>query len=377
MIQELIYKYLNNEASEKEVLEVFHWIEQSEENKTEFIQLKKLWVLSASNSNTKKLNDWNTLKQQIPKKRTRFSPKILKYAASIVLIIACIGYFSKQSFLPEKRIINKKQEHIVLEKSTGELEYISENNTKIIKDSKGNIVAKQNNKELVYYKNPSIKTIQNNTIKVPFSKTFKMVLSDGTIVHLNAGTSLTYPEQFNNTNTRTVSLKGEAYFEVFKDPTKPFIIEAKDIHIKVLGTSFNVSNYTEDNFIACVLNEGSVLLSEKENQKNNIVLEPSDKGTWQKNGKSFTKKQVNPSNYAAWVQGELVFHKDSFANIAKKIERYYNVKIINNYTLLASQEFTGTIKIKESTVENILALFTLDTPFKFSKKDNIIEIYHP
>lgn len=236
---------------------------------------------------------------------------------------------------------------------------------------------KKNNKELIYYKNPSTKKTIYNTIIVPFSKTFKVVLSDGTIVHLNAGTSFTYPEQFNLVNNRKVILKGEAHFEVFKDKTKPFIIEANNLNIEVLGTTFNLSNYEEDNFIDCVLTEGSVRLSEKDNQENAIVLKTNQKATWQKNLSIFATTEVNPENHAAWIHGELIFNKDSFTNISKKIERYYNVKIINNYALLGSQEFTGTIKIKESNVENILELFKLDTPFTYKKQENIIEIYHP
>jgi ferric-dicitrate binding protein FerR (iron transport regulator) len=377
MIQELIYKYLNNEASEAEVLEVFHWIEQSEKNKTEFIQLKKLWVLSAANSNIKNLYDWKNIKEQIPQQKKKFPSKILKYVATIVILIAGFGYITNSSFKTEKQKTIQVKDFVVLEKSSGKVEYISENNTKIIKDTLGNIIAKQNNKELIYYNNPSIKTVQYNTIKVPFSKTFKMVLSDGTIVHLNSGTSFTYPEQFNVSNTRKVILKGEAYFEVFKDKTKPFIIEANDVNIEVLGTTFNVTNYEEDDFIDCILTEGSVRLSEKENKENNVILKPNSKATWQKNSKNFTIAQVNPSSYSAWINGELVFNKESFTNIARKIERYYDVKIVNNYAFLGSQEFTGTIKIKESDVETILDLFKLDTPFNYTKKNTTIEIYNP
>lgn len=377
MIQNLIYKYLNNQASEKEVSEVFSWIEKSEKNKIAFIKLKKLWVLSASNSEIKNLYDWNQIKQQIPKTRKIFTARTFKYIASITILLAGLGYITNLSFKTEEKQNIEVKNYVVLEKSSGKIEYISDKNDKIIKDTLGNVISKHNNKELIYYKNPTIKTVTYNTIKVPFSKTFKVKLSDGTIVHLNAGTSFTYPEQFNAGNTRKVALKGEAYFEVFKDKTKPFIVEVNDVNIEVLGTTFNVNNYEEDNFINCVLTEGSVRLSEKENQENNIVLKPNYKATWQKEGKSFITEKVNPNNYSAWINGELIFNKNSFTNIAKKIERYYDVKILNNYPFLASQEFTGTIRVKESNVENILEIFKLDTPFNYTKKNNVIEIYNP
>ena len=375
MIQNLIFKYLNNRASENEVSKVFDWIEQSEENKQEFIRLKKLWLLSGSYSNTKNLFEWSTVKNKLPAHKKSIFNQVLKYAAVIALLLASVHYITNISFKTEEK--SKVENFVILEKSSGTIEYISNKKDKIVKDTLGNIIAKKNNKELIYYKNLSPKKTIYNTIKVPYSKTFKVVLSDGTIVHLNAGTSFTYPEQFNLANNRKVILKGEAYFEVFKDKTKPFIIEANDVNIEVLGTTFNLSNYEEDGFIDCVLKEGSVRLSEKENQENSMDLEPNQKATWQKNLSVFKTTEVNPENYAAWIHGELIFNKDSFTNISKKIERYYNVKIINNYTFLASQEFTGTIKIKESNVENILELFKLDTPFTYKKQENTIKIYHP
>jgi transmembrane sensor len=375
MIQNLIFKYLNNQASENEVTKVFDWIEKSEENKQEFIRLKKLWMLSGSYSHTKNLLEWNTVKNILFAPKKSIFNQVLKYAVIIVLLLASVGYITTISFKTEEK--NTVENFVILEKSSGTIEYISDNKDKIVKDTLGNIIAKKNNKELIYYKNPSTKKTIYNTIIVPFSKTFKVVLSDGTIVHLNAGTSFTYPEQFNLVNNRKVILKGEAHFEVFKDKTKPFIIEANNLNIEVLGTTFNLSNYEEDNFIDCVLTEGSVRLSEKDNQENAIVLKTNQKATWQKNLSIFATTEVNPENHAAWIHGELIFNKDSFTNISKKIERYYNVKIINNYALLGSQEFTGTIKIKESNVENILELFKLDTPFTYKKQENIIEIYHP
>lgn len=377
MIYELLYKYLNNEASEKEVLQVFNWIDESEENKTKFIELKKIWVLSALNSETKNLYEWNQIKEKIPTQKKKFSAKTLKYVASIAIIIAGLSYLTNVSFKTEKQKTVEIEKYVVLEKSSGKVEYISENNEKIIKDTLGNIVSKQSNKELIYYNNPTITTLTYNTIKVPFSKTYKVVLSDGTIVHLNAGTTFTYPEQFNAANNRKVILKGEAYFEVFKDKNKPFIVEVNDVDVQVLGTIFNVSNYEEDSFINCVLKEGSVKLSAKENQKNSIILKPNEKATWQKNTRKFTREQVNTKNYDAWVNGELVFNKESFSEISKKIERYYDVKIINNNALLSSQVFTGTIKINESSVETILDLFKLDTPFNYIKKNTTIEIFNP
>lgn len=378
MIQDLIFKYLQNEASEEEVVEVLDWIEKSEENKLAFIELKKMWLFTTPNSNAKNLFDWNQLKNQFPTQRRKFYSRKWGYVASIAVVLVCLSYFFTKTNSTDTKINDNLENVIVLEKSSGSKEYIYDKTNKIIKDEAGNVIAKQDDKELVYYKNEAIKTTVYNTIKVPFSKTFKITLSDGTVVHLNAGTTFTYPEQFvASENSRNVVLKGEAFFEVSKDKSKPFIVEANEVSIEVLGTTFNVSNYQEDDFINCVLTEGSVRLSEKINPKNSILLEPNTKATWQKEKKFFTKKAVKTTNYTAWTEGELIFDNETFSSIAKKIERYYNVKISNNYAFLASQEFTGTIKIKEVGVENILELFKLDTPFNYTIENGIIEITKP
>lgn len=378
MIQELVFKYLQNEASEEEVVQVLNWIEKSEENKLAFIELKKMWLFITPNSDAKNLFDWNQLKNQFPTQRLKFYSRKWGYVASIAVILASLSYFFTKTNSTDTKINDNLENVIVLEKSSGSKEYISDKTNKIIKDEAGNVIAKQDDKELFYYKNEAIKTTVYNTIKVPFSKTFKITLSDGTVVHLNAGTTFTYPEQFvASENSRNVVLKGEAFFEVSKDKSKPFIVEANEVSIEVLGTTFNVSNYQEDDFINCVLTEGSVRLSEKINPENSVLLEPNTKATWQKGKKFFTKKSVKTTNYSAWTGGELIFDKETFSSIAKKIERYYNIKINNNYPFLASQEFTGTIKIKETAVENILELFKLDTPFNYTIENGIIEITKP
>ena len=116
--------------------------------------------------------------------------------------------------------------------------------------------------------------------------------------------------------------------------------------------------------------EGSVKLSEINNEKNTILLTPNEKSIWQKGSKSFNVTKVNPNYYTSWIRGELVFKDTPFSIIAKKIERYYDVKITNKNHHLEQQIFTGTIKIKESTVTDILEVFKIDTNFKYQKTEN-------
>jgi len=370
-MKNLIYKYLNNKATEKEVALIFDWIEASEENKKEFITLKKLWAFT-NKPNKINLYNWNKTKNQLRKFPQKKYSEYFKYAVGFSLIISFLVILP---FNNNKEIVSNNQ--ITLENKHGKKEFLFEHKTKLIEDNLGNVIAKQTDKEIVYYQQPETKEITFNTINVPYSKTFKVILSDGTIVRLNAGSSLTYPEHFLVNSKRIVTLKGEAFFEVTKNKKSPFIVNTNDVTVEVLGTSFNVSSYTEDNFTSCVLVEGSVKLSDNNNKENTILLTPNEKSVWQKSSKSFSVTKINPNYYTSWVRGELVFKNTPFTEIAKKIERYYDVNIINKNPFLEKQIFTGTIKIKESSVKDILDLFKIDTNFEYEKRENNFTILNP
>jgi ferric-dicitrate binding protein FerR (iron transport regulator) len=96
--------------------------------------------------------------------------------------------------------------------------------------------------------------------------------------------------------------------------------------------------------------------------------------TWQNNSKKLVLKEVDPTLYAAWTKGELAFKDTPFSSIAKILQRTYDVKIINSNSDLAKQNFTGTIRISESSVENILDLLQRDTPFNYSIQQKTITI---
>src|SRR5690606_25698590 len=128
---------------------------------------------------------------------------------------------------------------------------------------------------------------------IPKGKKFQIQLSDGTLVHLNAGSSLRYPVDFLSEGPRQVFLSGEAYFDVAKNASNPFIVNVDDLEVRVLGTQFNVSAYSEDEYIDVVLVEGSVNLNKKEGDM--VELSPGQKGSYKQNSDSITVNEVNAS----------------------------------------------------------------------------------
>lgn len=363
MTSEIIYKYLVNEATEEEIQTLFEWIEASEENKKEFITIKKTWALTALSENI--LNDTAAAIKIKPKNK---AAKYLQYAAAFLVLLGLgrIAFnFSQKT---------KSSKEIVLELGNGKTEYITKNNQTNLVNDKGELIARKLLGQIVYFGRTKNNEIIYNSLKVPYGKTFKLTLSDGTVINLNSGTTLRYPEQFGVNGKRIVYLTGEAFFEVAKDKEHPFIVNANQAAIEVLGTKFNVSAYPENPSVNSVLVEGSIQMYETENASNAVLLKPNQMATWQNNSRKITTKSVDPTFYSAWTKGELTFNDTPFSTITKIIQRTYDVEIINKNSDLAKQNFTGTIKISESTVQNILELLKRDTPFDYIIEENKITI---
>ena len=362
MISEILTKYLSNEATEQEIQTLFEWIEASEENKKQFIAAKKIWAMSSLSDGTL---------EETPVIQLKAKNKVYRYLkfASVFLVLFGLG---KLAFNYSQKANSAKE--IVLELSDGRLEIITKNNQSKVVNDKGDLIAKKFPNQIVYFGKVQDQEVVYNTLKIPYGKRFKLQLSDGTVVNLNSGTTFKYPEQFGVNGKRNVYLTGEAFFEVAKDKTHPFIVHANKVEVEVLGTKFNVSAYPENPTVNSTLIEGSIQMAEAENKSNAVLIVPNQMATWQNNSKKITTKFVDTSIYSAWTKGDIAFKDTPFSTIAKIIERTYDVKIINENSDLARQNFTGSIKISESSVENILELLKRDTPFNYAIKENTITI---
>jgi hypothetical protein len=189
-----------------------------------------------------------------------------------------------------------------------------------------------------------------NTLLVPYGKRKKIVLSDGTKVWLNSGSKLVFPVSFKG-DKREVFLEGEAIFEVAHNSEKPFFVKATNYNIKVLGTVFSVSNYTEDKDIETVLESGSVQINYKNNDlfsaTNSLEIVPGNLATYSKENKSLKVKTVDTEKYFAWRDGIFIFRNDSLASIMKKLSRYYDYRIIIKDKKLAEHTFSGYLDVNE------------------------------
>ncbi len=385
-IKSLLQKFVLNECTPEETNEVVAYYKKNkltddfpsvEDIQALLIETPKmdrqtaddifLNILSASKENETTI--------QIAPERSNFK-KYISIAASIVVLLG-VGFFYKQnlSTKPVEQKFDFKSSDIVLQLEDGQTQIISENNSAQVKDAKGNIVGNQNGDKIVYDSNTGLEKVAYNIIKIPYGKKFQLQLSDGTMVHLNAGTTLKYPVKFIAGENRQVFLNGEAFFDVAKDKKHPFIVNADALNVRVLGTHFNVSNYPEDAATDVVLVEGSVGmygLNEEFDATKNTVLKPGYKGSFNRENNAISTKAVITDIYTSWINGGLTFRNMTFKNIITKLERRYNVTIVNKNEKLANEKFNASFN--DESIEKVMSYFNDIHGINYTIKNNQILI---
>ncbi len=197
-----------------------------------------------------------------------------------------------------------------------------------------------------------------------------IILPDNTTVTLNGNSSLSYRDNWNEEKFRSVDLSGEAYFEVTSNAQKPFVVNTAGISIKVLGTTFNVKSYDEDERVETTLVEGKVSIEKmtKGHPAHEIIeLSPDQKATFNKESRKIILEQVKPESEAAWIRGSLVFEDEPFSEIIKDLERLYGVKIFVKDK--AALQCTFNIRLEGESLEEVLKLFSLSEDVKYRIED--------
>jgi ferric-dicitrate binding protein FerR (iron transport regulator) len=207
----------------------------------------------------------------------------------------------------------------------------------------------------------------------PLGMQSSITLSDGTKVILNAGTTLTYPTAFTGKN-REVSVSGEAYFDVAHDDEQSFIVIANNINVRVLGTKFNVKAYEEEKNIEVTLEEGSVEVG-MNNQEKYIKIPPGQQVLFNKSEQNFLKKQVDLSYYISWKDGMFYFNSMTLEDIARQLERRFNVHIDIACEQLKQIVYTGDF-VRQENLEQILRVITADKRTCYKIEGNQVQIYN-
>ncbi len=255
----------------------------------------------------------------------------LGIAASILMVFS-IGYLLLFNSAKEQEIakqvapISPGRQAASLTLANGKKIFLSDQQAGKVAQEAGVSISKTSNGELIY----EIIGVKNqpqgfNTLATSNGETYRVKLPDGSMVWLNAASSLQYPVSFQNSKNREVQLSGEAYFEISKDRQHPFIVKSKGQQVEVLGTHFNVNAYKEEPNILTTLLEGSVRLTSTNNGMAK-VLKPGQQAAL-----SADQIQIQPidtRSVTAWKDGYFRFKNESLPSIMRKISRWYNVEVV-------------------------------------------------
>jgi transmembrane sensor len=207
-----------------------------------------------------------------------------------------------------------------------------------------------------------------------------ITLPDGSVVTLNARSTLRIASHWSPNHRREVWLDGEAFFEVKKNPesqfaglpSSRFVVHTSDLQIEVLGTEFNVNNRREKTRV--VLNSGKISLHRSdESAKPDLVMEPDELVEYSRNDRQLTKKKVDPALYSSWVQKRLVFKETPLSEIGQLLEDNYGLRLQFGNEQLAARKFTGSVA--SDNPEMLMTAITESFQLKTSRKDNVIRIY--
>ncbi len=375
----LFHRYLRDTITDREAEELSTYIrELSDEEplKDQIIQVFK--AVSAENDSN--MVDWEGMFERITKnKRDKSTAKRIftwRRTAAAVLILA-LGALSTYLLMKEDRpkeyvsgtslkqtdvmpggnkaVLTLAGGQSIRLSDTGNGKVAAQGNVNILKKGQG-LLSYQVNPQTAKEQNKSM--LQYNTLTTPRGGQYRLTLSDGTRVWLNAASSIRYPTAF-STEKRIVEISGEAFFEVAKDASKPFIVKKGDLEIKVLGTAFNVNTYDNESALKVTLLEGSVKVAAGDQQS--ALLKPGQQAMINASSAKGVLKLVAHADIekvVAWKNGLFVFHNDDLGSIMRKLGRWYDVEVSYEDNNMISSHFTGAIR-RQVTLSEVLKMLEL------------------
>ena len=323
MTDGLLYNYITGQTSPDETLLVQKWAQESEERAKELARIRNVWILAGlDNEIDLKIKNqeieriWNIIRQlNLKGKKKAFRIRTLKYAAAIVLLIGFSVTFGY---------------------------YVS--NFSTFSDS------------------------ELTQIIVPKGERSSVILPDGSNVQLNSDSRLKFVTF--HSGIRKVILEGEGFFKVTHDQSRPFVIEAHGIQIEVLGTTFNVSSYPNDSVVTTYLVNGKVRIN---NLNDEVILNPSEAYSYNVSTHESGKMKMANQRFTNWTQGVLTIEGETIAELSKKLERRYNVRILFGDESVKQHFYTGSIRDEDLKV--VLEALEFASAIKYQQKGDSITLF--
>lgn len=336
-IANLIARHLSGEITPKETEQLNSWRNESISHENLFKKICKeenyrKHIEKNHSFNTE--TGWSEVKKQIKKdNQNKHFINVLGYAAAILLPILFIGisirysshsHGDQQTLMAHHPILPGQAKAILTLDNGQTINLNKETGTELQKLEGTSIVVDSTtlNYQTAQSALPKTRPIYNK-VEIPRGGEYALVLSDGTKVHLNSMSSLRFPVTFAN-EKREVELEGEAYFEVSKNGL-PFIVSTHGMQIEVLGTTFNVSAYPNEECQTTLVN-GSVKINA--GQGESLILKPSQQASIAPGSNDIQVKTVDTSFYTSWIKGKINFKDQRLEDIMKILSRWYDMKVV-------------------------------------------------
>lgn len=331
-IDDLIIQLLCGELDGAELAELRTWIASSPENEKYFLQKQEVWFSAVDTAQWQKYNKEEAFKdfqrrvaqaEDVEEKSmVQHAPwrKWLSYAAVIIVVVAMTfwGY-------------HRGEHHV---------------------------------------KN-SFADIQ---VEAPYGSRTKALLPDGTVVWLNSGSKLSYSQGY-GLGDRKVSIKGEGYFEVKHNEKLPFSVNSQTIRVNVLGTKFNFRDYPDDTEAEVVLEKGSVKLDNLLKRSKSQMMVPGQKVVLDKKTGQMTTESCDASGASQWAEGIIAFKDATLSEIAKRIERSYNVKVLLSGKDIGKYRFNGDFVRQEQSLQEVLETLSATGKLHYKQQGKTVVIY--
>jgi len=313
------------------------------------------------------------------KKIVYFMYRYLKYAAIFVLLfsLSLTSYYLFDNVNPPTRLTNNRVKYdqsigIQLLLPSGQSLLLA-NSTKKLHFNKQDEQLQLNTNNLIGDFGLKSSNGRLTQVATPYGVRLDVVLPDGSKVCLGSGSKLIFPQEFDK-NQRRVVLDGEAFFDITKNKEKPFIVNANDIDVRVLGTEFNVNSRSSQNSSEVVLVEGSVSLDNQCDRKSPIVLTPSQKATCDKLNKNITvQSNIDVNFYISWKDGFLEFDRININSVFKRLSDYYNVRFVTDSGIEANRNITGKLELKTS-LDDVMAVLSDAAFFDYELKGSQVVV---
>lgn len=381
-IHELLLAYLQDDISEEEMIRLQGWLDENERHRKLLDELRDKEVLQqeigayASFDTSRR---WIQLKEEMDKtsRKRRLLLRVWKSVAAVFVAAVAGGLLYWQTTDSARPV---EEQVLVAQIRPGETQAVlitGKGQQLLLQGLKDTCLDITGNETLKISKDGSLEYSLSalsrmpewHTLQVPRGGEYKIVLDDGTEIWLNSASELKYPAHFVG-NERRVCLVGEAYFQVARNEAAPFIVETRDLDVKVLGTSFNVSAYEDEENSHATLVEGRVEVNDKVNGEK-VTLTPGEQALLQ--GKEMVVREVNTKLYSMWRLDRFTFASEDMEGVIRKLSRWYNVNFFFSNSSMKQKRFTGSLP-KYSDISQVLKMIEMTTDIKFQVKGNTIII---